>query len=145
MKAVVKYVDQTDRAAKAMRRAFYRKVEKTAFAIRKSAVDSIERAQVAPSQDGKKRSRKRAKLIPSPAGMPPRTRFGQIKRAIVYAAAKGEAVIGPRHSIIGESGSAHEFGGKYQQEDFPARPFMGPALDKNLTLFGNSFAGAIGG
>jgi phage gpG-like protein len=139
---VFKYIDQTQRVAKAARRAMYRAVEKTAFAIRKTAVDSIVRGAI--STDGKKRSRKRARIVPSAPGSPPHTRFGQLKRSIVYAAAKGEAVIGPRFSIVGESATAHEFGGSYKGEDFPKRPFMGPALDDNLTKFGSSFSGSIG-
>lgn len=143
IKPVLKYIDQTERVAKAARRATYRAVEKTAFVIRKQAVDSIQRGSPAPT-NGKKRSRKVAKLVPSSPGSPPNTRFGQIKRSIVYFAAKGEAVIGPRFSIVGESATAHEFGGNFKGEDYPARPFMGPALDSNLTKFGSSFAGSIG-
>jgi phage gpG-like protein len=143
IRPVVKYIDKTERVAKAARRAVYRAVEKTAFAIRTTAVGSIVRGAVAP-QEGKKKSRKRARIVPSAPGSPPHTRFGQLKRSIVYAAAKGEAVIGPRASIVGESATAHEFGGNYKGEDYPGRPFMGPALGSNLTKFGSSFAGSIG-
>jgi phage gpG-like protein len=144
IRPIVKYIDKTERVAKAARRAVYRAVEKTAFAIRTTAVGSIQRGAVEPQPSGKKKSRKRARIVPSAPGSPPHTRFGQLKRSIVYAAAKGEAVIGPRGSIVGESATAHEFGGNYKGEDYPGRPFMGPALDSNLTKFGSSFAGSIG-
>jgi len=71
---------------------------------------------------------------------------GQLPRAIVYDNDKESdtAVIGPRESVVGTSGEAHEFGGDYKGQDFPERPFMGPALDKNIDRFASSFAGSIG-
>jgi hypothetical protein len=68
----------------------------------------------------------------SPAGSPPSTRRGQLRRAIAYAVEKqqGLVVIGPEHEVVGESGKAHEFGGRYRREHYEKRPFMGPALEK---------------
>jgi len=66
----------------------------------------------------------------SPPGTPPHTRKGQLKRAILYAKDDGSVVVGPSAEIVGESGKAHEFGGRYRSERFPKRPFMGPALEK---------------
>jgi len=40
-------------------------------------------------------------------------------------------LVGPAHSLIGASGSAHEFGGRYKDENYPERPFMFPALRKS--------------
>lgn len=136
--AIVDYVDQTERVAKAARKATYRNVFHAAASIRKTAVESIEPG------DG-----------PSAPGTPPHThtqkvtkkgkvRKGQLPRAIVFKAEKEEAVIGPRFSVVGEAGSAHEFGGEYKGEDFPERSFMGPSLDENEERFAGSFAGSIG-
>jgi phage gpG-like protein len=78
-----------------------------------------------------RRSIKRRQTASMP-GTPPNTRKGQLKRAIVYAIDKqrGIATIGPDISVVGPAGKAHEFGGRFRKEQYPKRPFMGPALDK---------------
>jgi hypothetical protein len=53
-------------------------------------------------------------------------------------------VIGPRESVVGDVGRAHEFGGEFRGEDYPERPFMTPALDETEEAFGSSFAGSLG-
>jgi len=80
-----------------------------------------------------RRSIRRSKRESTP-GTPPNTRRGLMKRAIVYNIDKLKmvAVIGPAYSIAGKSGKAHEFGGMYFGRKYPARPFMGPALQTNL-------------
>lgn len=80
-----------------------------------------------------RRSIRRSKRQSSP-GRPPHTRAGQLKRAILYAIErqKAKAIIGPSAQIVGTSGHAHEFGGRYRREVFPKRAFMGPALMENL-------------
>jgi len=67
---------------------------------------------------------------PSAPGTPPHTRRGQIRRAIRYAVEKDKqsVVIGPDVDVVGTSGMAHEFGGKYKRQRYPKRPYMGPAL-----------------
>ena len=140
IQTIVKYADHTERVAKEARKAVYRNVGHAAASIRKEAIESIE------SGDG-----------PSAPGTPPHTHTrkvsksgkvskGQLPRAIVYDNDKESdtAVIGPRESVVGTSGEAHEFGGDYKGQDFPERPFMGPALDKNIDRFASSFAGSIG-
>lgn len=69
---------------------------------------------------------------------------GQLNLAIAYDANKDGAIIGPVASIVGESGAAHEFGGSYKGEMYPARPFMAPALERNLDRFASGWAGSIG-
>lgn len=139
MNFLVQYVDQTERVAKAARKAQYRLVDKAAFAIRTTASESVKPAE-GPSRPGTpphthtQRLTKRGKI-----------RKGVLPKAIVYASHRGEAVIGPRKSVVGLSAAAHEFGGEFKGEMYPERPFMGPALEKNLTAFGASFAGSIGG
>lgn len=68
----------------------------------------------------------------SPAGAPPSTRRGQLKRAILFHVSddKEEAVIGPDFDNAGTSASAHEYGGLYKGGRYRKRPFMGPALQK---------------
>ena len=81
----------------------------------------------------------------SPAGTPPHTRKGQLKRAILYAVEKQKAasVIGPAYEIAGTSGSAHEFGGRYKKQRYPRRAFMGPALQENLPRLPKMWAGSV--
>ncbi len=69
----------------------------------------------------------------SPAGQPPHTRRGQLKRAILFAVEKsaGRVVIGPAAEMVGDSGKAHEFGGWFRGQRYPARPFMQPALEES--------------
>jgi hypothetical protein len=66
----------------------------------------------------------------SAIGQPPHTRRGQLRRAIAYAVdkARQRVLIGPDAAVVGSSGAAHEFGGRYRRERYPKRPFMGPAL-----------------
>jgi phage gpG-like protein len=68
----------------------------------------------------------------SAPGRAPHTRKGQLKRSLRYAVEKTRhrVLIGPAYSVVGRSGMAHEFGGKYRRNQYPTRPFMGPALKK---------------
>ena len=82
---------------------------------------------------------------PSAPGTPPHTRRGQIKRAILYAVEKDRqsVVIGPSAEIVGDSASAHEFGGRYKRERFPKRPFMGPALKETQPQLPSIWSGSV--
>ena len=95
--------------------------------IRKDAVASI---QTSPN--------------PSPPGSPPHTRRQQLPRAIAFDATKTGAVIGPRFSVVGDAGHAHEFGGMFRGENYPERPYMAPALEQNLERFAGEWQGSIG-
>ncbi len=68
----------------------------------------------------------------SPAGSPPHTRRGLLKRSILFGVEKHRmaVVIGPAESLIGISMTAHEFGGMYRRRKYPKRPLMGPTLVK---------------
>ena len=86
----------------------------------------------------------------SVAGRPPHTRRGKLRRAIRFAAGKAYstteqgAIIGPMASLVGQAGAAHEFGGTYKGDQFPERPFMGPALEKAIPRFAGNWRGSIG-
>lgn len=77
-----------------------------------------------------RRSIRRSKK-PGPAGQPPRTRRGQIKRAIKFDVdpKRAIALIGPDAEVVGDSAKAHEFGGRYRGEQYEQRPFMRPGFD----------------
>lgn len=87
------------------------------------------------------RSMRKAKhrgIPPSPPGRPPRSRKGQLKRFLFYwyDPHLHDVVVGPillgRIAVPG----VHEHGGRILTKRnvlrYPARPFMKPALDKNL-------------
>lgn len=108
--------------------ASFKNIREAAFAIRQTAVQSVEKS------DG-----------PSPIGSPVHTHRGAFfRRAIRYEADKESAVIGPRHSVVGDVGETHEFGKRRKGRTYPARPTMGPALRRNVLRFGNEFKGSIG-
>ena len=55
--------------------------------------------------------RRKNRNISSPAGMPPYTHTGALKRSIRFAASETNVVIGPAASVIGGIAATHEFGG----------------------------------
>lgn len=123
----VRITNEVEAVRKAGREAARQSFSRTAFLIRQSAVQSVEKAEG-----------------PSSPGSPPHThRRMFLRRAIRYQADKEGAVIGPQFSMFGIAAQAHEFGGEFRGGQYPKRPFMGPALDKNLANFAGSFAGSI--
>jgi len=63
-------------------------------------------------------------------GMPPHTRRGLLKNAVLFGVEKQtqSVVIGPAESFIGTAMYAHEFGGRYKRQRYPKRPLMAPTL-----------------
>lgn len=123
----VKTVDDTNRVKKAADKATFKNLGHASASIRKDAVGTIERSPE-----------------PSPAGTPPHTRRGQAKRAVRFAVDKDSAVIGFAASVVGEAMSGHEHGDEYKGDEFPERPTMGPALERNQQRFASDWAGSIG-
>ncbi len=128
------------RVTDAADRATFRNLGHAAATIRKTAQASIEQAEG-----------------PSPVGSPPHThtggvtkkgrpRKGELQRAITYDVdqAAQDAVIGPRESVVGLSAYAHELGAEHMGQDFPERPFMGPALEDNADRVAPEWAGSVG-
>ena len=101
-----------------------RKVDKGSF-------DSLNHAAAAIRLTARRSIRRSPKK--SSAGVPPHTRRGLLKRALLYKVEKQRlsAVIGPAYTIAGKSGQAHEFGTKYYGRKYPKRSYMGPALKAN--------------
>ena len=117
--ALDKFVDDSQAVLAAEQKGTIRALQKAAFQIFKDAQAEIENSPTA-----------------SRPGEPPHSRTGQLRRAIRYDVDKaaGVAVIGPRESMVGTSAMAQEFGGEYKGEQYPKRPFMGPALEKDANL-----------
>jgi hypothetical protein len=125
----VQIVEQFGRVKTAADKAGFRNLGHAAASLRKTAVGLIETSDE-----------------PSGVGQPPHTRSGQLPRAIRFDVdqRQQEAVIGPRASIVGEAGAAHELGEVFHGQDFDERPFMLPALEDNLDRFAGDWAGSIG-
>lgn len=121
-----RFIDTTSNVTKAVDKGTYRSLSHAAASIRKSAIESIVTSKG-----------------PSPAGQPPHTLRGLLRRAILFSADKEGAVIGPTLSRFGTAAQAHEFGGRYKKQTYPARPFMGPALEKNLARFARAWGGEV--
>lgn len=136
----VKIEDNTQRVADAAERATFRNLGHAAATLRNEAIESIVPAE-GPSEPGTPPHTHTASV--TKAG---RVRRGELPRAIVFDVdrAAQSALIGPRYSVVGESGAAHELGGEFKGEEYPERSFMGPALDNIEDRFAQSFQGSIG-
>lgn len=112
-------------------------------AARKGSIQSLGHAGAAIRLTGRRSIKKSAK--PAAPGAAPHTRKGRLRNAIKYAVAgdKQSVVIGPDHAVAADSGRAHEFGGRYRDENYPRRPFMGPALDKVRDRLPAFWAGSV--
>lgn len=109
------------------------------------AFKNIFHAAASISRDAKRSLKTSAR--PSAPGKPPYTRRGLFRRAVRFEAdrQKQSAVIGFVASMVGESAKAHEFGGRYKGAEYPERPTMKPALERNIHRLGGQFKGIIGG
>jgi len=123
LSASVKIVTHFDRVKKSVNDSIYRSFSHASASIRSMARKSILR---------------RVGDEPSPIGMPPRTRRGQLRNSILYDVNKKreEAIIGATSSKMGPDGArVHEHGGVRGTNSFEPRPFMQPALEKAAKRF----------
>ena len=82
---------------------------------------------------------------PSPAGTPPHSRTGALRRGILFGVERRRAsvVVGPSERFVGTSASAHEFGGAYKRERYPKRPLMGPSLKESAPRLARMWQDAV--
>jgi phage gpG-like protein len=117
-----------------MEKANFKNIKHAAASLRLRAIALIEKS---PS--------------PSQPGRPIHTRKGRARGAILFKADEHSAIIGPRYSRFRTIGKAHEFGGSFQlpgyneRANYPARPFMGPALVESSSRFAAEWSNSIGG
>ena len=120
------------RAMRAVKRAEIRSLTHAAAAIRLYAAKSI---------------RQSPRNRPSAPGTPPHTRRGLLPRSILYALLEERgspvAIVGPSFNLVGLAGKAHEFGDVFRGNDYPARPYMGPALSVIANRLPSFFAGSV--
>tara|TARA_Y100000310_G_C20640368_1_gene793559 strand:- start:772 stop:1194 length:423 start_codon:yes stop_codon:yes gene_type:complete len=119
-----------ERVAIATKRAQFETIRHAAFGILRYAKGLIKKSDE-----------------PSAKGDPPTTRGygGKNLKAAIWADIESDsAFVGPRASIVGDVGEAHEFGVKRRGDTFDERPFMGPALMANQDSFADDWRGRIG-
>ncbi len=118
-----------DRADKAT----FKNLRHAAFSHRKRVVQSIKKTKEAPAAPGE------------PAHTRGRGRHN-IRGAMFVDVDKRmeSAVIGPRSSWAGPAAAAHEFGGTFRGQDYPARPFSEPQLDETSSRFADDWQYSIG-
>lgn len=152
-----KFIDESAKVAAAAHRAVVTSLRKTAYAIFQDVTHSI---AISPKNE------------PAQPGSPPHSRRGQTIRSERYDVdADGEiAVIGPRASIVGEAMHLQEFGGEFAghrpmlgrdgkpiidrstdraveipvTQKYPARPSIGPALQRQKGLLLASLDAGVG-
>ena len=111
--------------------------------VAKAAVDILRRmgAYVRTVARRKVRTSER----PSPAGTPPHSRTGALRRGILFGVEKRRqsVVVGPSERFVGTSMSAHEFGGAYKRERYPKRPLMGPSLKESAPHLAKMWQDAV--
>lgn len=135
----VKYEDNTKSVDQAAEKAGFKNISHAASSLRKDVIASI-----VPG-DG-----------PSAPGTPPHTQTsgvtkkgkpkrGKLPRSILFDVdkEKGDAVIGPRKSVIGEAGRVHEFGGEFEGEQYPERAYMWPGLERAAPRLADSFEASL--
>ena len=110
-------------------RVDYRKVMR---AVKRAEIRGISHAAAAIRLYAARSIRRSPRNRPSRPGTPPRTRRGLLSKSILYALLEESgtptAIVGPSFNLVGLSGKAHEFGGAFRGNDYPARPYMRPAL-----------------
>ncbi len=128
IETVVTFVDRFEKLRVAAKRAELDNLKHAAADLRLKAIASIHQSDK-----------------PSEPGTPPHSKEGALPAAILFAvdAATLTAVVGPTRRKVGLAGKAHEFGGEFRGENYPARPFMAPAMLKTLDRFAGSFRGDI--
>lgn len=147
----VKIHDHWADVRKAAERATLRNLYKAGAYIRKVARSSIKRKGAARKEPKGEKARQRWRQEKyhqpaSPPGTPPYTHVPQgLKESIFFQVEKQaeNVVAGPTRAAIDTLGQLHEFGGRRHKRRYPARPFMGPALEKTQEAVPDIWAGSV--
>ena len=121
--------------------------KETGRLVSAKGVKSLGHAAAILMKDARSSIRQTQSPDPSAPGKPPKTRNRRfLQRSIRFEtdATRKVAIIGPTASMVEQIGAVQEFGGRYKGQDYPARPFMAPALERNLHRFAGGFAGLLG-
>lgn len=131
--ATAKFTDNSKKVLEAASKAAYENLSHAARSIRKDASGSIKQ--------------KKDKSKSSEPGQPPvQHRPGFFKRALRYDIDKSKesAVIGFEASKVGQVAATHEHGLTEDGRDYPERPVMQPALERNIERFHRDWRASIG-
>ena len=129
-----KYVDEGAQVAKAVRKAGWDALRRLGFLVRKKAQQSILKEDgpsepgTPPHTHGKREYRTSGRLHTKTLR---ESHKGLLPTSILYSTtddAGPGVVIGTAENVIGTVGGLHEHGGMRYGHEYPARPFMGPAL-----------------
>lgn len=149
--ARITVIDNSKAVTRAVNRAAFKNMGHAAASIRKDAIASIEpipgpSAPGTPPHTHRQRNIKLRVKGKKKRAIKQSASTGHLRLAVRYDVDKREssAVIGPTESVIGEIGRVHEFGGEFRGAIYPARPFMGPALENNLDRFAADWQGSVG-
>jgi len=123
------FTDTSKRVHDAVKKAKYKNFSHAAASIRRDAIKSIR----------KRKDKKKA----SPEGTPPFTHSGQAKRGVFFDVSATDAVIGFKKSVVGLVMATHEEGLVEEGRDYPERPTMGPALERNIERFHRDWRSSI--
>jgi hypothetical protein len=122
-------------------------------AMDKASKKALSKAGAFIRQTAKSSMRKRKKA--SAPGSPPSVHVGTLKKLLYFAydPAQRSVVIGPQAFAKGEAGPLNEFGGRALRRDrrtrqkhtvtYPPRPFMAPALAKELPKLPSRWANSV--
>ena len=122
---------QPAKVTQAVDKAKYENMKHAAFSIRKDAAKSVKQ--------------RKNKDKPSPPGEPPFAHtLGFLKKAIWTDVKEDEAIVGFRKSVIGMVAATHEHGLTEDGRDYPERPTMAPALERNVERFHSDWRSSVG-
>ncbi len=116
---------------KAVKKAAYNNFQHAAASIRRAAVVTIPR---------------RKRRGSSKPGKPPiQHKPGALRGGIRYYAdrQREDAIIGYIRSRVGSVGATHEHGLTEEGRDYPERPVMQPALERNIERFARDWRASI--
>lgn len=126
-----RFVDETEKVAKAFRRATYRALERLGFKIRARAQASIADAPGPSTPGTPPHTHRRTKTKSGREG-----KQGLLPASILYGLDKDSmsVLIGPSVNVVGTVGAAFEHEGdkEFRDGDYPDRSFMGPALAEEI-------------
>ncbi len=120
---------------------------RTMAAVKRAEIRSLSHAAAAIRLYAARSIRKSPRRQPSAPGAPPHTRRGLLPRSILYALLEERSVpvalVGPAFNLVNLAGKAHEFGGLFRGRDYPARPYMRPALSMISNRLPDFFANSV--
>lgn len=121
-----KYVDESAKVAKAVRKAAWDALRRLGFLVRGKAQEEI-KDEPGPSTPPNPPHTHKHQLTKK--GKP--RKQGQLPQSILYGTPSDgppSVIVGPSVNVVGTAGKVLEEGGERKEDHYEPRPFMGPAL-----------------